>query len=52
MVGKSLDLATDGVRLGLGKCFDCLNCSPGSLRAAKVAGQGASNGYSVIQFQQ
>ncbi len=50
-VGLAADVTTDGVRLGLGKCYICENCKSSILKLLKVEGQGASNGYSVIQFK-
>lgn len=51
-VGSSLDPTVEGVRLGKGKCFECLQCTGGMLKAATVSAQAASNGYSVVQFKQ
>ena len=50
-VGLATDVSTDGARLGLGECYVCENCKPAILKLLKVEGQGASNGYSVVQFK-
>jgi hypothetical protein len=50
-VGKATDTETDGIRLGKGKCLECLSCTAGSLRALKVSAQAAANDYAVIQFK-
>ena len=52
LVGEAADVATDGRMLGPGKCFECPNCTPATLKAAKVKAQAAANGYSVVQFKQ
>lgn len=52
IVGEATDAATDGVVLGKGKCFECPNCNPGTLKLIKVKAQAASNGYSVVQYKQ
>lgn len=52
LVGKAVDVSTDGVMLGKGECFDCPNCSPQSLKDMKVEAQAASNGYTVVQYRQ
>ena len=51
-VGKATDVATDGVQLGKGQCFDCPNCTGATLKLIKVKGQAATNGYSIIQYKQ
>ncbi len=51
LVGQAVDVSTDGVMLGLGQCFECINCKSDVLKAMKVEGQAASNGYSVIQYK-
>lgn len=50
-VGQAVDVTTDGVRLDKGACYECLNCKPAILKLINVEGQGASNGYSVIQLK-
>lgn len=52
IVGEATDVATDGAQIGPGVCFDCPNCNAATLKAVKVKGQAAANGYSVIQFKQ
>lgn len=52
LLGEAADVATDGVSLAPGSCFECPNCNPATLKAIKVKGQAADNGYSVIQFKQ
>lgn len=52
LVGKAVDVSTDGVMLGKGECFECPNCSPQSLKDMNVEGQASSNGYTVIQYRQ
>jgi hypothetical protein len=51
-VGEASDVGTDGVSLAPGTCFECPNCNAATLKAARVKGQAASNGYSVVQFKQ
>ncbi len=51
-IGKTTDPETDGVRLKKGACFDCLSCTPQTLRDVKVSSQAATNLYSVVQFKQ
>ena len=51
-VGKATDAATDGVQLGKGQCLDCPNCTGATLKLIRVKGQGATNGYSIIQYKQ
>jgi hypothetical protein len=51
LVGQAVDVSTDGVMLGLGQCFECVNCKSDVLKALKVEGQAASNGYTVIQYK-
>lgn len=51
-VSSGADPATDGIRLGLGQCFVCENCSNALLKALNVKAQAASNGYSVIQYRE
>lgn len=50
-VGEAVDTETDGVRLGKGKCFECLDCRGSVLSSLKVSGQAASAAYSVIQYK-
>jgi hypothetical protein len=50
-VGKATDTETDGVRLGKGKCVECLSCTPDSLRRVRVSAQASANDYAVIQFK-
>lgn len=50
-VGTTPDPELDGVRLGKGKCYDCLNCTPQSLKNVRVSAQAAANDYSVTQFK-
>ena len=50
-VGQATDPLTDGLRLGPGKCYSCLQCTAGLLKAARVVGQAAANGYSVLIFK-
>jgi hypothetical protein len=50
-LGLATDVTTDGIRLGLGQCFVCDNCKPSILKLLKVEGQGATNGYSVLQYK-
>lgn len=52
LVGQAADVSTDGTMLGLGQCFECVNCTNALLKAMKVEGQAVSNGYSVIQYRQ
>jgi hypothetical protein len=52
LVGKATDVATDGVMLAKGQCFVCPNCTGATLKLIKVKGQGATNGYSIIQYKQ
>ena len=52
IVGTTADAATDGRTMAPGACYECKNCSAGSLLSLKVKGQAASNGYSVTQFRQ
>lgn len=52
LVGEAVDVSTDGRMLGPGKCHECPNCSPATLKAVKVEAQAASNGYSVVQYKQ
>lgn len=52
LVGEATDVATDGVSVGPGLCFECPNCNAATLKLIKVKGQAASNGYSVIQYKQ
>lgn len=52
IVGQAADVATDGIVLGLGDCFECPNCTPSTLKAFRVKGQAADNGYSIIQYRQ
>lgn len=52
LLGEAADVATDGVSLAPGTCFECPNCNAATLKAIKVKGQAASNGYSVVQFKQ
>ena len=52
VVGLNADPTIDGDRLKPGACFECMNCTAGLLKSYSVAGQAASNGYSVIQFKQ
>lgn len=51
-VGKASDAATDGVMLDKGQCFECPNCNAATLKAMRVKGQAADNGYSVVQYKQ
>ncbi len=51
LVGKAVDVSTDGVMLDKGQCFECLNCKEATLKLMKVEGQASSNGYSVIQYR-
>jgi hypothetical protein len=51
-VSKALDPDTDGVRLQAGQCFECLGCVGSTLKALKVKGGAASQGYSVLQYLQ
>lgn len=51
-VGKASDVSTDGVQLAPGACFECPNCVASALKAARVLGQAAANGYSVVQYKQ
>jgi hypothetical protein len=50
-VGQAADVSTDGVMLGLGQCYVCEGCSSALLKAMKVLGQAAANGYSVVQYR-
>jgi hypothetical protein len=50
-VGQAADVSTDGVVIAPGACFECGNCTPATLKAMKVEGQAAGNGYSVIMFK-
>ena len=50
-VGQATDPLTDGIRLGPGKCYLCLQCTAGLLKATRVVGQAAANTYSVLQFK-
>jgi hypothetical protein len=50
-LGLATDVTTDGIRLALGSCFECANCKSAILKLLKVEGQGASDGYSVIQYR-
>ena len=50
-MSEGADPDTDGIRLGPGQCFECLDCGPGSLSRANVKGSAASTGYSVIQLR-
>lgn len=52
IVGEAADAATDGRTLLPGACYECPNCTPATLKAMKVKGQAAANGYSVIQYKQ
>lgn len=52
LVGEASDVSTDGVMIGPGICFECPNCTPSTLKAVRVEGQAASNGYSIVQFKQ
>lgn len=52
LVGEAVDVSTDGRMLGPGKCHECPNCSPATLKAVKVEAQAASNGYSIVQYKQ
>ena len=51
-VGKAADVATDGVQLDKGACFECPNCTRATLLLMKVKAQAADNGYSVVQYKQ
>lgn len=51
LVGQAADVSTDGTMLDKGQCYVCENCKPSVLKALKVEGQAASNGYSVIQYK-
>lgn len=51
LVGQAVDVSTDGVMLGKGQCFQCMNCTSALLDALKVEGQAATNGYSVIVYR-
>lgn len=51
-VSSNANPAVDGIRLGLGQCLECQNCSTALLKAINVLGQGASNGYSVTQYNE
>jgi hypothetical protein len=51
-VGKATDPTTDGTQLAPGACYACPNCLPATLKAVKIVGQAAANGYSVIQYKQ
>lgn len=50
-VGQATDPLTDGIRLGPGKCYSCLQCTAGILKATRVVAQAAANGYSVLIFK-
>lgn len=52
LVGQAADVATDGTSLAPGACFECPNCVASTLKLAKVKGQAASNGYSILQYKQ
>lgn len=52
IVGKATDVATDGVMLDKGVCFQCPNCNAQTLKLVKVKAQAAANGYSVVQYKQ
>lgn len=52
LVGTTADAATDGVSLGLGQCFECINCKGSLLSTLRVKGQAAGNGYSVTQYRE
>lgn len=51
LVGKAVDVSSDGVMLGKGACVECMQCKAGTLEAMKVEAQAASNGYTVIQYR-
>lgn len=51
-VGKASDPSTDGTQLAPGACYACPNCLAVTLKAVRVLGQAASNGYSIIQYKQ
>ncbi len=51
LVGKAVDVTTDGVELDKGQCFECPNCTKATLEAMRVEAQASSNGYSVIQYR-
>lgn len=52
LVGKAVDVSTDGVMLDKGQCFECLACKGDTLKLMKIEGQAAANGYSVIQYRE
>jgi hypothetical protein len=52
LVGVATDVSTDGTMLAPGACYVCPNCTGDLLKATKVKGQAASNGYSVKVLRQ
>lgn len=48
-VGSAADPATAGIRLGVGQCYVCNSCSPGTLTTLKVNSSAAGTTYGVCQ---
>ena len=50
-VSSGLDPGTDGVRIGIGFCYDCRECNSTTLIDVNIKGSAAATGYSVIQYK-
>lgn len=50
-ISNSIDPENDGIRIGKGKCFECLTCNGGLLKLLKVSGQASAAAFAVTQYQ-
>ena len=50
-VSSGVDPGVDGVRIGIGFCYNCNECNSTTLIDANVKGSAAATGYSVIQYK-